>query len=133
MKTIETIIQEAAVNQWPYPKTFEALKAAGVQMYEVFFTDQFRTVYHGTFGTWEKNSLEGYRPSKIGEQFSSEGIKSSIVKHGQEKTPYTQFLIDITACGVSHYRVYMDTREVIYFNPDETHSHTEPVPHWKDL
>ena len=128
MQNIKNILKEATLNHWPYPKTFEALKAAGLQRYEVQFANKYRAVFFGTGGTFVEDTLEGYKSLKAGDKFSPEGLKDAVIKHATKRTHYLDFLIDAAENGASHYKVDMKKRTVTYFNPSETESYEETVP-----
>ena len=125
---VEEILKESKGNKWPYPKTFNALKEAGVEYYVVHFSNEFNATYYGTFGTYQEAVPEGYKPELIAKEFSSESVKKSLIEHMQGKTTYTEFLIDLGKSGASHYKVVMEDRTVTYFNDAEDASHEERVP-----
>lgn len=91
MKIVKNILKESKDNKWPYPKTFEALKAAGLQSYKVEFINSYHTSYKGTFGTFEEDSIEGYKALKLSKEFSAEGVKNAIIKHMKEHTHFLDF------------------------------------------
>lgn len=128
MKKIAAIIMEAKTNRWPYPKTFEALKEAGVKLYRVKFSEKYQTEYQGDFGSWTEKPPVGYHPIKVAPRFSGEGIKAAIIRHMKEHTSFVEFLEDIAASGASHYEVDMAKRTVTYFNLDSSQYQQEHVP-----
>lgn len=128
MNIIEAIQQEAQIHQWPFPKIFEALKAAGIMSYTITLTDHYHAIFKGSFGIIEQNGLENYKSLSASKAFSSIAVREAIVNHMAGKTDYERFLDDIAKAGVSHYTVNMQTREIRYFNPDETQYHQEIVP-----
>lgn len=132
MKSIEAIQHEATVNKWPYPKTFEAYKTAGIRLYRVLLGESYQVIYEGTSEVFEQTGLEGYQYIKAAKIFSQDGVKEAIRIHMNEKTSYVQLLADIAHAGVTHYVVDMSARAVFYYNEDETEFHREDVPHWKD-
>lgn len=128
MKLLESILSNAKNNQWTYPKTFQTLADAGVASYTVSFIGSFNALYEGTFGIWNEPAPTGYVSPVLGDEFSTEGVKMALRRHMAGETNYIEFLADLAAQGVSHYRVDMGNRTVTYFNDDETHSHQENVP-----
>ncbi len=130
MKNIEAIQHEAAVNKWPYPKTFEAFKTAGLKSYRVVLGDHYQVIFEGDSGIFEQTGLDGYSPLKAAKTFSQEGVKQAIYNHMGGKTSYVQFLADIANAGVTHYVVDMNSRAILYYNVDETTFHRENVPLW---
>lgn len=132
MNIIESIQQKARDNNWPYPKTFEAYKTAGITSYTVRLGENFQSHYVGNGENFEHNELQNYKPLKVSNQFSSNGVKEAIMDHTHAKTNYNEFLEEIAKAGVSHYQVNMLTREIRYFNPDETLYHQEIVPKYEN-
>lgn len=130
MKTIENIIEEAKKNNWPYPKTHAMLKKIGVKGYEANFEGTYTVKFFGDFGSWESTPAEPSGNLKISEAFCKDGVKKAVEVHAQGKTSYPQLLEDLSACGISHYKVNMDKHEIRYYNPQETESHLEMIPEW---
>lgn len=128
MNTIKNILKDAMMNQWPYPKTFEALKAEGLQNYEVRFIGSYKAEFNGTFGSFTEENLDGYNSIKESDHFNSNGIKNAVIKHVTEKTHYLEFLQDAAANGATHFRVDIAKRTVTYLNSDESASYIEYVP-----
>lgn len=128
MNNIKNILKDATVNQWPYPKTFGALKAEGLQNYEVHFADYYKAHFNSTLGSFTEDSLDNYTTIKANKHFNSEGIKNAVIKHVTERTHYLDFLKDAAENGATHYKVDMDKRTVTYFNVDESASYIEYVP-----
>lgn len=128
MNIIKNILKEAALNKWPYPKTFEALKVNGLQNYEVHFADCYKAQFNSIAGSFSEESLDGYSPIKANNHFNSEGIKNAVIKHVTEQTHYLDFLQDAAENGATHYKVDMDKRTVTYLNADESASYIEYVP-----
>lgn len=130
MKNIEQIVNQAKKDQWPYPKTFDALKEAGVVSYAVHFSQVYKAEYKGTFGSWFESAPEGYHPISVSSEFSGEGVKTAIIRHMEKKTSYVECIQELGRAGVSHYLVDMNARTVTYFNPSESESQVENVPEW---
>lgn len=132
MKNIEAIQHEATINKWPYPKTFDALKEAGVWSYYVEFEDRYHVVFEGESDDVVQTGLEGFQPLKAATMFSEQGVKQAIQDHMAGKTNYLELLSDLSQAGVSHYTVDMDARTIFYYNPDESQFVCEQVPEWKE-
>jgi uncharacterized protein YbcV (DUF1398 family) len=128
MNEITRILKEATENKWPYPKTFESLKKAGLKSYEVWFEGSYRALYMTDSERFTKTSLEGYKPLKVGTHFFKEKIKDAVINHVIKQTHYLDFLNDIAMYGTSHYKVNMEKRTVTYFNPAESEFYEEHVP-----
>jgi len=132
MHIIESIDRDALAHKWSFPKKFQALADAGVESYSVRFIDEFDRVYRGNFGVWHEPVPIGYAPCVLSDEFSTDGIKAAIMRSMRGQIDYIQFLVEIAAAGVSHYKVDMNKRTVTYFNEDETCFHEEKVPVWKE-
>lgn len=130
MYDLEAIIKTARIDQWPYPKTFEMLKRAGVASYTVHFTDEYNATYLGSFGTWKEATPSGYKRLQTAKQFSEEGVKASLSRHIENQTTYSQLLAELAENGVSHYKVEIAERTVTYFSDDEMQFHQQNVPQW---
>lgn len=128
IEKIENIFKKSAEEKWPFPKTFEALKSAGVESYKVIFDNEFDAFYKGKFGYFKRPMLPGYYPLKTADKFSEEKIRGVIKQHLKEQTPYLNFLEEAVKCGVSHYTVDMLNQTVTYYNPDESKFYQEHVP-----
>lgn len=132
MEKLKRILKEATEQRWPYPKTFEALKAAGLVAYEVQFVKHYRAFFIADSCYFEEGHLEGYIPPQVEASFHVEGLKKAIMHHATERTAYSDFLTEAAKNGVSHYNVDMKARTVTYFNADQTLSHQEQVPLYKE-
>lgn len=125
---INTILKEAKKEQKPYPQTFLALKEAGVTEYTVAWQADYEAVYKGNFGECHEAAPAGFMPVTIASDFSLEAAKQAVRNVQQKKTNYVEFLAEIGAAGVSHYRVDMQKRTVTYYDPSEKFSYMEVVP-----
>jgi uncharacterized protein YbcV (DUF1398 family) len=124
---LENILKQAKENQWPYPKTFAALKMAGVISYEITLGNCGGT-YYGMFGVWKEPPPKDCQPLAIVELFSQEAAKEALARHQQSQTNYTEWLVEMAAAGVSHYRVNIEERTVTYYDKGELNSLVEGVP-----
>ncbi len=128
MNIIEEIQENAQLQNWPFPKTFEALKTAGVTSYIVHLTQSYHVVFQGSFGSFKKTELKGYHPLQTSQVFCDVMTKEAIIRHIEGKTNYLELLEDLSMAGISHYQVDMQSRKIRYFNPAETKYHLEIVP-----
>ncbi len=124
---LETIIMHAKKTKQPYPITFQQLKEAGVEMYEIYL-ETYENAYRGTFGTWSENPPEGYSPLAIADRFSRDEVIVSLRRHQAGQTTFIEWLYEMAQAGVSHYRVFMDKRTVAYYDASESNIHEEFVP-----
>ncbi len=131
MNKTKEILKEATINQWPYPKTFEALKAAGLEHYTVHFADYYKAEFKGKFDNFTEEHLDGYNSIKVSDNFSADGIKNALIKHVAQRTRYLDFLQDAAENGVTHYKVDIAKRTVTYFNLNESAHYVECVPQYE--
>lgn len=127
---IQDILAQSKKEHWPYPKTFNALRDAGVSFYQVIFSEPFEAFYEGSFGRFEEQALPDYSAPHINPVFSAVGIQESIKKHLREKTSYLSWLNEAASQGAASYTVNMSNRTVTYFNLDKTKEYIEHVPEW---
>lgn len=125
---LTNILKEAKEKVWPYPKTFEVLKDAGVISYEVSWINAYKAVYQTTSGEYQEPVPAGFMLVPIASEFSEEQVKQALLDHQQKKTNFVQFLNGLAAAGISHYRVDMLSRTVTYYNPSEKQSYVQHVP-----
>jgi DNA-binding MarR family transcriptional regulator/uncharacterized protein YbcV (DUF1398 family) len=126
---IADILKQAKEGRWPYPKTFQLLKQAGVHSYKVKWGEGYEGIYHGTFGEWLEPAPSDFKPVKKMEiAFSQQRLKESIERHQRGETNFVTLLVELAEAGVSHYVVDMDKRTVKYFDAEEKHSYEEKVP-----
>lgn len=126
-QTIEKILKQGKENKWPYPKTFQLLKDAGVTTYEVWLAN-YDNSYKGTFGEWKETPPKGYQPLIVSEVFCQDSIADAICRHQQGETTFVEVMKELALAGVSHYRVDMGQRTVTYFDRNEKNQHQERVP-----
>ena len=124
---IANILKRAKTEQWAYPKTFELLKEAGVQTYEVNLAP-YKALYNGTFGTWEELAPEGLDMFVINKLFNRKGVIKALKCHQRKETTYTEFLKDIASTGITRYSVDMFHRHVTYYGRDSGDYYREEIP-----
>jgi len=126
---IEEIVEKSKAEKWPYPKMFNALKAAGVEYYETSVSTH-EIVYHGSGEAWTEPAPEGFGTLQVSPAFNGAGVKDAILQNQRKETDYTGFLHGIAAAGCTHYRVDMNTREIAYMGHGE--AYIEKVPDFVD-
>lgn len=114
-------------EKWPYPKTFNALKDAGVESYKTQVTN-YELTYSGGGSKWIEPSISDHEGIPVANSFSASKVVKAIQKHTLEKTSYDCFLLDIAAAGVVFYIVDMEKREIRYQGTNPGESHIEKVP-----
>ncbi len=126
---IEEIAEKSKVEKWPYPKIFNALKAAGVEYYETSVSTH-EIVYHGSGESWTEPAPDGFGTLQVSPEFDVAGVREAILRNQKKETDYTGFLQGIAAAGCTHYRVNMNTREIAYKGHGE--QYVEKVPDFKE-
>jgi hypothetical protein len=127
--TIADTLKQAKENRWPYPKTFQLLKEAGVTSYRVKWGEKYEGVYQGTFGEWKEPPPRGFKPIKRGKTaFSAQGVKNALNRHQRGETDFVTLLDELAEAGVSHYVVDMDKRMITYYDAQEKEYCQERVP-----
>ena len=124
------ISRVSKAERWPYPKTFEALKEAGVEYYDVDVATH-RITYHGKGQSFDEGAPAGHPTLQVSHHFDKSGIESSIRHHQVAKTAYADFLREIAKAGVKFYRVDMAKRTVSYCGSSPGEEHVEKVPQGK--
>jgi uncharacterized protein YbcV (DUF1398 family) len=124
---LNTIFKHAAVEQWSYPRVFDALKAAGVRYY---ITDvvRYEIEYFGDEESAVEEGPQGFR-AEVG-VFNQAKVVEAIRRTQRKETDYPTFLKEIAAAGVSNYRVDMKDRTVSYYGHDPRNKYVEQIPVW---
>lgn len=126
-KKILEIAQQSKLEKWPYPKIFDALKAAGVESYEVDVAHQF-IVYKGKNQEFsEKSEKTAILP--ISNTFDVKAVQAAIRNNQMKKTTYDEFLKGIGEAGVVKYLVVMENRCIYYQGAHQEDEHVETIPH----
>lgn len=113
VKKIENVITEAKRELWDYPKTFNALKEAGVEYY-IAKISTHEIVYYGNGEQWIEPSPQDFRDLEVYKNFDSIAVGNAIKRHNEKETDFYQLLEEIAGCGVQSYRVDMNQRTVTY-------------------
>lgn len=114
-------------EKWPYPKTFNSLKEAGVESYKTQVSNHELT-YTGGGNKWIEKTVSDREVIPVASKFNGSEVAKAIQKHAAEKTSYDSFLQSIAAAGVVCYVVDMVKREISYQGANPGESHVEKVP-----
>ncbi|APC91383.1 MULTISPECIES: DUF1398 family protein [Francisella] len=126
---IDSIKKCALEEQWPFPKTFDALKDAGVKNYSVSWTNGYKSGFTLKSGdiimeetpTW-------FKELEVNLIYSELNAKHALKIHQEGKTSYPEWVYEMAKAGVGNYIVNMEDRTVIYYNLDNSKSFVEKVP-----
>lgn len=121
------ISQVSKSEKWPYPKTFNSLKEAGVESYKTQVSNHELT-YMGGGNTWIEKTISDHNVIPVANAFNAAEVAKVIQKHAAEKTSYDKFLQGIAAAGVVCYVVDMVKREISYQGANPGECHIEKVP-----
>ena len=102
---IEEISKQSKAERWPFPKTFETMKEAGVDYYDVDVATH-QITYHGDDTSFTED-VPGFLNLQVAEHFEKQAVSDAIRHHQKEKTSYNDFLQSIANAGVKFYRVDM--------------------------
>ncbi len=124
------IIKLAKEEAWPFPKTFDSLKEAGVVSYAVSWQNG---KYHSQFNLADNSSLAGEKIAslediKIADEYLENKAKNALLTHQQGKTSFVEWVLEMANAGVASYLVKMSDRTVHYFSFDSSQSFVEVVP-----
>lgn len=113
LQKILEITKISKAEKWPFPKTLNALKEAGVENYIVEPASGSITYYgYGKQHTdSEEESLKNLLPSG---HFDVKALKEAIQAHQSKRTPYSEFMREIMKAGVVRYRVDVVNRTCTY-------------------
>src|SRR4051794_26219921 len=98
-KRIAEISQKSKSERWDYPRTFNALKEAGVQYYETQVSDH-QITYYGSGPNLIEPAPADFQTLQVSQKFDAEAVGGVIRKHQTERTSYGDFLKGIALAGV---------------------------------
>lgn len=122
---IREISQSSKSERWPFPKTFETLREAGVASYR-FDVARGTTSFFGMDGGSFSESLQVTEvPVSLG--LDPTALRAAIEEHIAQQTPFSDFRLKAAAAGVEYWNVDMERRTVAYAGLDGR-THLEIVP-----
>jgi uncharacterized protein YbcV (DUF1398 family) len=124
---IQEIAHRSKADQWPFPKTLNQLKAAGVDYYLVSLY-QGDIVYCGDGEELKDTNEPALQGLPTIGTYDLPAIKAALAEHQQLKTPYAEVIKKLALAGVSSYRVDMHRRSCCYFGRNEGEKMVEFVP-----
>jgi len=127
---VREISERSKRERWPFPRTFEALKDAGVESYR-FDVSTCETVFKGNQGAPVPEPLAGADRVDISPVLVAAAVSAAIKRHMMEKTPFLEFRADAAHAGVQAWEVDMRARTCTYFGRDDNR-HVEQVPIFKE-
>ncbi len=123
------IMSMAKKEHWPFPKTFNMLKNAGVLTYSVSWLKGYRANIRIISGDSIKESdPEWFIQPNVNPIYSEANAKYALRIHQDGKTTFLEWIHDMANAGVTNYIVNMDKRTVIYYNREQTESFVEAIP-----
>jgi len=123
---VQEISEQSKQERWPFPRTFEALKAAGVASYR-FDVRTCETVFQGLQGPPLAEPLGGASPVAIAPSLDAVAVGNAIKRHILDRTAFLDFRGEAASAGVEYWEVDMGARTCTYVGPDGER-HVERVP-----
>jgi uncharacterized protein YbcV (DUF1398 family) len=114
-------------EQWPYPKTFQALKDAGVTSYEVIPSSRQITYFIGN-DSFQEPIPAGFQPHPLGKIYKIKAIMQAIKDAQLHTITYEGFLKQIANAGVALYRVEMESNVITYLGANSGEEYAEIIP-----
>jgi len=129
MNEVNKIIEQAQVEQWPYPLVFDKLRDAGVINYEVTWKDgHYSFQYNLANATHPHPNPEEMGFIECSMSFSTALAKKAMTELQKGAMTYVEWVHAMAAAGITSYCVNMKDRTVTYYNHDRTESFVEQVP-----
>lgn len=125
-KPVQDLLKQAAQEKWSYPKTFDALKAAGVTHYDVICA-QHAITYFAHSDSWKTPVPSDFQTLPVAQTLDKVAFGTALKRAQTGQINYSTFLKEIAAAGCSHYHVDMSARHVTYMGDDGAQV-VEPVP-----
>lgn len=125
-QSLQQVYKQSAENKWAYPQLFDALKAVGVERYEVDVL-KYEIKYVGEKTSITHPAPAGFKALTLG-KFDAVAFKAALTRSQKQESTYPQFLAEIAAAGIIWYRVDMKPRVVTYHGRDKRDKIVEPVP-----
>ena len=123
---VKGVSERSKRERWPFPRTLEALKEAGVASYR-FDVATCETVFLGSQGESFAEPLTGAESVEIAPTLNPAAVTAAIKHHMMERTPFLDFRREVAFAGVATWEVDMLARTCTYFGRDGG-THVEPVP-----
>jgi uncharacterized protein YbcV (DUF1398 family) len=125
-KRVVEIYTASKREQWPYPRIFDALQAAGVEGYVVDVASH-TVMYYGHNESCIENSPPGFTGITTEKHFDPAAVQTAIQRNQKQETNYTTFLAELAQAGVVSYHVDIPTRTITYKSSSAQH-YSETVP-----
>ena len=96
---VRELSERSKRERWPFPRTFEALKDAGVESYR-FDVSTCETAFQGNHGAPLSEPLAGADRVDIAPALDAGAVAAAIQRHMLEKTPFLEFRAAAAQAGV---------------------------------
>ena len=127
-KILEMIVK-AKNEDWPFPKTFNALQELGVLTYSVSWQEGYHSIMTINTGEiLEEDNPDWFTPPVMNAIYSEDAARKALKIHQLGETNFLQWIHDMAYAGVTSYLVTMGDRTVVYYNHDKTKLFLEMVP-----
>src|SRR5262245_22840993 len=125
---VAEIAGQSKREKWPFPRTFEALKAAGVASYR-FDVPSCETLFRDPQGSAVAEGIASAPRVEVAPALDPAAVAAAIRRHITEQTPFLDFRGEAARAGVLFWEVDMSRRTVTYCGEDGG-QHVEEVPPW---
>ncbi len=123
------MMTKAKNEDWPFPKTFNALQELGVLTYRVSWENGYQSLMTMVTGECiNEDNPEWFTQPEIHTIYSEAEAKKALKMHQLGETNFLQWMHDMAHAGVTSYLVTMSDRTVMYYSHDKTASFVEMVP-----
>ena len=127
---VREIAEVSKRKRWPFPRTFVALKEAGVASYR-FEVPSGATLFRDPQGSVFEEEIASAPPVEVAPVLDATAVAAAIRRHVAERTEFLDFRLEAARAGVLAWEVDMERRTCTYFGGDRGR-HIEQVPPWKD-
>lgn len=124
---IHDLVNLSKMENWPFPKIFDAFKKAGAESYHVQLSP-FEVIFIGGEENWQCPQRQEIFLSKTSPVFDKQQIMETLQIHQSGQSSYRDFLQSLAHSGVDSYVGDIRKRTVTFFSEDENHSYKEKVP-----
>lgn len=111
-----------------FPEVVKKLIDVGTERYIVDLVGM-RKWYYGLNGEIHSEVL-AFEGPQVAKDFSAQSIKDTLVDIQQGRIKYSEFLHRIMEAGCSHYEVFLQGKQAVYFGRDGS-QYVEPFPQRK--
>ncbi len=110
---LEEIKKLSLEQKWTFPRTFSALKEAGVESYEVW-VPYHEIIYHGGGTQFVESHPQSANKVSVSENLKIKPLKEAISRGRKRTINFERFLDAIAKAGVQTYNAKMAESKITY-------------------